>query len=208
MVPLDSSLMLIGPRQRSKKTNHHITKINAMRKARKGQAWREFGGRKRELAEARREKKRPGPRCPGRLEEGVSELLLAGVERKFLRADHLAVQGAGNERLALGFAGLGVGDGDLIDFQRASDGALVIGLGFGEVGQSAEFRALCVDEVALCLNDELYGGCSELILFLLRIKRLLLQFAGLAGGLDLSAILRQRDVGVADVEQRGVLQLL
>src|SRR5216684_2352965 len=98
-------------------------------------------------------KKRPGRRCPGRLEEGVSELLLASVEKEFLSAYDLAVQGAGNERLAIGFAGLGVGNSNLIDFQRTPDSALVIGLGFGEVGQGAEFRALGVDEVALRLND-------------------------------------------------------
>jgi len=53
---------------------------------------------------------------------------LAGVEGKFLCAYNLAVQGPGNERLALGFAGLGVGDGDAIDFQGAPDGTLVIAL--------------------------------------------------------------------------------
>src|SRR5216684_3440182 len=138
----------------------------------------------------------------------LTRLLLAGVEGEFLGANHLAVQGAGNERFAFGFAGLGIGDGDLIDLERAPDSALVIGLGFGEVGQSAEFRALCVDEVALRLNDEVYGRCAQLILFLLSIERLLLQFARLAGGIDLGAVLGERDVGIADVEKRGVFQLL
>src|SRR5713101_7503207 len=100
----------------------------------------------------------------------LTSLLLAGVEGEFLGANHLTVQGAGNECFAFGFAGLRAGDGDLIDLERAPDGALVIGLGFGEVGQSAEFRALRVDEVALRLNDQVYGRCTELILFLLGIK--------------------------------------
>jgi len=60
----------------------------------------------------------------------------------------------------------------------------------------------------LRLNDEVNGRCAELILFLLRIKRLLLQFAGLAGGIDLGAVLSERDVGIADVEQGAVFQQL
>ena len=87
----------------------------------------------------------------------LMRLFLAGVERKSLGANDLAVQGARNERLAFGLPSLGVGDGDAIDFERAPDGALVIGLGFGEVGESAKFRALRVDEVALRLNDEVNG---------------------------------------------------
>src|SRR5260370_41453268 len=43
LVPLDFSLMLIAPRQGFEKTNPPITKINAMRKARKGQYFRGFG---------------------------------------------------------------------------------------------------------------------------------------------------------------------
>src|SRR5207302_5502693 len=124
-------------------------------------------------------------------------LFLAGVERKFLGANDLTVQRAGNERLAFGLSRLGIGDGDAIDFERAPDGALVIGLGFGEVGESAKFRALRVDEVALRLNDEVNGGSAELIFFLFGVKSLLLEFARLAGGVDLSAVLREGDVGVA-----------
>jgi len=51
-------------------------------------------------------------------------------------------------------------------------------------------------------------GCAELILLLLRIKRLLLQFARLAGGIDLGAVLGEQDIGIADVEQGQVFQLL
>src|SRR5437016_10819223 len=112
-------------------------------------------------------------------------LFLAGVERKFLGANDLTVQGARNKRLAFGLSRLGIGDGDAIDFERAADGALVIGLGFGEVGESAKFRALRVDEVALRLNDEVHGRSSERIPLLFRIKGLLLQLARLTGGIDL-----------------------
>ena len=65
-----------------------------------------------------------------------------------------------------------------------------------------------VDEVALRLNDEVNSRRAQLILFLLGIKGLLLQFARLAGGIDLGAVLRQGNVGVADVEQRSVFHLL
>src|SRR5256885_8543043 len=49
-----------------------------------------------------------------------------------------------------------------------------------------------------------YTTLFRSILLLLRIKRLLLQFARLAGGIDLGAVLGERDVGIAHVEQRGV----
>src|SRR2546429_164939 len=118
------------------------------------------------------------------------------------------MQRTGDKGFALGFTSLGIGDGDTIDFEGTPDSALVIGLSFGEIGQGAQFRALGSDKVALRLNNEVYCRCPELILFLFRIKRLLLQLARLAGGVDLGAVLGERDVGVADVEQRGVLQLL
>src|SRR6266576_2984417 len=105
-----------------------------------------------------RTKNGPGERARAGRKTCLRELPLAGVERKLLRTNHLTVQRAGNERLALDFAGLAIGDGDAIDFECASHGALVIGLGFGEIG--------------------------------------------------LGAVLGERDVGVAHVEQRGVLHLL
>src|SRR6266550_911867 len=55
-----------------------------------------------------------GSSSPGRAEQVLSRLLLAGVKREFLRTDHLAVQRAGNERLALDFAARAIGDGDAI----------------------------------------------------------------------------------------------
>src|SRR5260370_32328456 len=115
---------------------------------------------------------------------------------------------ARNQRFALRFAGLGTGNSDAIDFKRASDGALVVGFGLLEICQSAYVLDLRIDQVALRVNDEVNGGRVELVFFLLGIKRLLLQLAGFAGGLDLSAALSERDVGVADVEQRRVLELL
>src|SRR6266481_5221073 len=57
----------------------------------------------------------------------LNRLLLAGVEGEFLRTNHLSVQGAAN------------------DFESTPDGALVIGLGFDEVCQRAQFRTLGVD---------------------------------------------------------------
>src|SRR5260370_20975222 len=104
------------------------------------------------------------------------QLLLACVEGEFLRTDHLSMQRAGYECLALDFASLGISDGDAIDFKGPPDGALVIGLGFDEIGQSAQFIELGKDEVTLRLNDEVYARCSELILVLLALNLLLLHF--------------------------------
>ncbi len=134
------------------------------------------------------------------------QLLLAGDEGEFVGPDHLPMERAGNECSALRFAGLGISDGHAVDFQRASDGTLVVGFRFGQVGQSAKFRALCVDEVALRLNDEINGGCAELILFLFRVKRLLLELACFAGGIHLRAILGEGNVSIANIKQRGILQ--
>src|SRR5438093_5343080 len=62
VAPLDFSLMLIAP-ARKPKMNRNFTKINAMRKARKGQAWRGSGGGKKELVAAGSERKNdPGER--------------------------------------------------------------------------------------------------------------------------------------------------
>ncbi len=118
------------------------------------------------------------------------------------------MQRAGYECLALDFASLGISDGDAIDFEGPPDGALVIGLGFDEIGQSAQFIELGKDEVTLCQDHLVDRGCAELILFLLGIKRLLLQFARLTGGFDLVAVLGEQDVGIADIKQGEVFQLL
>ena len=64
----------------------------------------------------------------------LARLLLTGVEGEFLRTNHLSMQCAGDEGFALDFAGLGISDRDAIDFERPPDGALVIGLGFDEIG--------------------------------------------------------------------------
>src|SRR5260370_28019667 len=56
--------------------------------------------------------------------------------------------------------------------------------------------------------EKVYGRCAQGILFLLGVKRLLLQFARLAGGLDLGAVLGKQDVSIADAEQGPILHLL
>src|SRR5260370_31283727 len=171
--------------------------------------WRSRPDLKRSPSKPEKKETRPGELPPGPSSTiFLTRLFLAGVVGQFLGTNHLSVQCAGDERLALCFAGLGIGDGDTIDFERAPDGPLVVGLGFSEVGESAKFPALRVDEIALRLNDEVNGGSAELIPFLLGVKSLLLQFARLAGSIDLGAILRKGDVGVSDVEHGGVLHLL
>ena len=100
------------------------------------------------------------------------------------------------------------GDGDAVDFEGAAQGAFVIGFGFGEVGQGAQFGALSGDEVALGQDDVVNGGSAELIFLLLGVESLLLQFARLAGGVHLGAVLFQSDGGVADVQESGVFDLL
>src|SRR5260370_30467767 len=135
------------------------------------------------------------------------QLLLACVEGEFLRTDHLSMQRTGYECVALDFAGLGISDGDAIDFKRTPDGALIIGLGFDEIGQSAQFIEFGKDEVTLRLNDEVYGRCAELILFGLGIKRLLLKLARGAGDFDLSVVQRERAVGIAGCWQVECFQL-
>ena len=54
----------------------------------------------------------------------------------------------GNERLTINLTGLGIGDRDVIHLEGAPDGALVVGFGFDEVGQGAEFVALRNKQVA------------------------------------------------------------
>src|SRR5882762_6583107 len=180
-----------------------------MRKVRKGRVWQGWREEKSDPNGTRAEQKnRPGRKRPGRQYCTLLKLLLAGVVGKLFCPDHLAVQRAGNERLACRLSSLAIGDGNAIGFEGAPDGALVIGLGFGKVGEGAQFRALRIDEVALRLDDEVYRRSSERIPFLFRIKSLLLEFARLAGGIDLSAVLGECNVGVANVEHGGVLQLL
>src|SRR5262249_30091962 len=87
--------------------------------------------------------------CPrGRLRREA--LLLAAsaggfVSPKLLGANHLAIHGAGNERIPFHLAALGVRDGHAINLERTANGALVVGLGFDQVGQGAELGTLRAD---------------------------------------------------------------
>src|SRR5208283_2297919 len=133
--------------------------------------------------------------------------LVEGLE-ELLGADDLAVESAGNQGVALDEALLCAGDGDAVDFEGAAEGALVIGLGFGEIGQGAEFSALSGDEIALGENNVINGGGAEFVFFALGVESLLLELASLAGGLHLSAALLDGDGGVANIEEGVVLDLL
>src|SRR5207245_7109637 len=146
--------------------------------------------------------------CPSRLKNVRDWLLLVGVGEKFLGADNLAVQGAGDERLAFHFAGLGVGDSHSVDLQCAPYRALVVGSRFDQVGECTKLRALSGDKIALRQDDLVDRGRTELIFVLLGFKRLLLKFACLTSGFHTRAVLFQSDVGVAHVEQSRVFQLL
>ena len=132
----------------------------------------------------------------------------AAVPEEVFRAYDLAVKRSGDQRVAFDFAGFGVGDGDVIHVESAPERAFVVGFGFLEVGQRAEFRALRGDEVALGQNDVVNRGRAKTIFLLLGVEGFLLKLARFAGGIDLRAVLRERDVGVANVEKRGIFQLL
>src|SRR5215467_12262395 len=138
--------------------------------------------------------------CPGSL--------LAIVGEELVHADNLPMQRAGNQRIALYFAGLCIGNRDVIHLQGSPHGSLVTGLGFGEARESADFVALRSNEVALRLNDQVNGGGAKLILFLLGVEGLLLKLARFAGRSHLRAELGQRDVALADVQDGGIAQLL
>src|SRR5205085_12194712 len=137
-----------------------------------------------------------------------SDLFLAGAGEELVHAHDLAMKCSGNKGFALDFARDGISDGDAVDLEGAAESALIIGLGFLEVGQSANFRALSVDQITLSENDVVKGRGTQLVLLLLRVKSLLLEFARLTGRLDLGAILGEGDVSIADVQKRSFLQLL
>ncbi len=130
------------------------------------------------------------------------------VAEELIGADDLAVKGAGDQGVALNEAFFGTGDGDAVDFEGAAEGALVIGFGFGEIGQGAEFSALSGDEIALGENDVVNSGGAKFVFFALGVESLLLEFASLAGGLHLGAALLDGDGGVANIEEGVVLDLL
>src|SRR5258708_6312980 len=159
-------------------------------------------------------RKMPRENLPWQGMRSVGELSVAGFALVFERleqifgADDLAVERAGNQRVALDIALFCAGDGDAVDLQGAAKGALVIRFGFGEIGEGAELGALRGDQVALGQDHVVDGGSAKAILFVLGVKRLLLQLAGFAGGLHLRAALFKSDGSVADVEHGAVLDLL
>lgn len=53
-------------------------------------------------------------------QRGYAALAHAAILEEFFRPHDFSVQRAGNQRVALDLAGFGVGDGDVIHFQRAS----------------------------------------------------------------------------------------
>src|SRR5579864_1598058 len=118
------------------------------------------------------------------------------------------MKGSRDQGFVLDFAGLGIGDSDVVDLEGAAEGAFVIGLGLFQVGKGTEFRPLSSYEVALREDDVIDGGGAETILLLFGVKSLLLQFASFTGGGDLGAVLRERDVAVAHIEESRVFQLL
>src|SRR5467141_685399 len=92
-----------------------------------------------------------------------SLFLSVAIREQILRADHLAVQCARNQSIAVDFAGLGIGDSDVVDLQRAAESAFVIGFGFFQVGQGTNFGSLSVDKVPLGEDDVVQDGGAELI---------------------------------------------
>jgi len=55
------------------------------------------------------------------------------ILEEIISAHDLPVEGARDERFALDIAGLGVGDGDVINLESAAHCALIVGFGFFEV---------------------------------------------------------------------------
>src|SRR6266850_7203009 len=127
---------------------------------------------------------------------------------QIFRADHLAVERAGNQRVLVYLTMLGVGDGHAIDLQSAAHRSFVRSLGFQKIGQRSQFRSLGADEVSLRQNHLVDSGSTELILLLLGVKCLLLELSLFASGFDLDTALLQRDERIADVHHREILELL
>ena len=96
----------------------------------------------------------------------------------------------------------------MIGLERAANGAFIVGPGFKQISKCTELRTLGGDEVSLRQNDLIDRGGAESVSLLLGLKRLPLQFACFGGSLHTRAILFKCDVGVANVEQGRVLQLL
>src|SRR5579862_6517139 len=119
-------------------------------------------------------------------------------------------EGAGNVGFAedVGLAAAILGDGYVIDFERAAEGLIVIDERFLEVGASAEFVALRGSEVARTENDVVRGGGAEGVFLLFGDEGLTSKLGGLDGGVDLGAVLLQGDLGVADADGDVIYFLL
>src|SRR5271167_1581477 len=144
-------------------------------------------------------------RCPHTAwQEKLPSPSITQTLEELVRAYDFSVESAGDQCFAFDFARLAVGDGDVIHLERAPESALIVGFGFLEVGQGADFLALSVDEVALRLNDDVHSRSAELVFLLFRIKRLLLELPGFHSGCDLGAPLCEPNKGIAYVEKRGV----
>src|SRR5205085_10584927 len=68
--------------------------------------------------------------------------------------------------------------------------------------------ALSADKIALGENHVVNSGCAELIFFLFGFESLALQFAGFGRSFDASTILNQGDIGIANVKESAVFELL
>ena len=79
-------------------------------------------------------KDRPGKVTRAGSKKLQPNLLLTSHEGKFVRSDDLAVQRAGDERIALGFASFSVSNCHAVDFEGAADSAFVVGFRFDEIG--------------------------------------------------------------------------
>src|SRR5271157_3978293 len=85
-------------------------------------------------------------------------------------ADDLAIERSGDQCVLLDRALLVARDCDIVDLQGTSERAFIVGLGFREISESAQFVALGGDYVALGENDVVNGGSAKLIFFLLRFE--------------------------------------
>jgi len=95
------------------------------------------------------------------------------------------------------------GDRDEVTSRVRPDGALVSRLWPPRDWPGRSSGPCATNEVAAAFDDELTVGFAELIFFLLGVEGFAWSSRALlgGGGLDLRRVLRQRDVGVQDVEE-------
>ncbi len=78
----------------------------------------------------------------------------------------MAVESAGDEGVFFDDTFFCAGDGYVVDFEGAAQGAFIVGFGFGEIGKGAKLGALRGDQVALSENDVVHGGGAKLVLLI------------------------------------------